>query len=303
MDEHSCVVEDNKYFRDAGKQLFWAIFLIRLLLKPFIEKMVERATLGYCPSKETISRLEGEINDGLETALFVFESVNATPLPYGTAIFMALPAVWPIFGAFYKFKDRHFMRGPKAAYDIYDDKFRRYGFTLMESLYNALSLSSSMSFVLSLLFNVLYNSTHEVPFPYQNQIVWPIISVSALFGASSVLNENAWEAMRFSEVLSNTFFYSFNMAVSSISCIAPESFTDTGFLKTGWIYVVALGILCLGFSVISGYQDTDNPYSNEESDKHKYEVAFDQPGRSGFWRLLQDPDYVSIKTRGFGCAL
>ena len=66
MEEHSCVSEKNHYFKDAGKMLFWAIFVTRLSLYPLLLKFL-RNTMKRFPSEETVSRIEVEGNDGIET--------------------------------------------------------------------------------------------------------------------------------------------------------------------------------------------------------------------------------------------
>jgi len=267
MSEHSCVSEDNHYFRDLGKQLFWMIFLTRLVVLPLIAKLLKKNCQSTSTGKH-VSRIEVESNDGLETGVFVFETLKNAGIPLGLGVVTALPAVWPIFGAFYKFYDPRFSRGPKSTYDQYKGKYKRNTFVFMESVYNALSLSSAMSFVLALLFNVFYNSTHSKSSPSQNYVVWPIIIASGLFGGASVFGKKTWKVMNYAEAFINVFYYSFNMSVSTVNCLDPDSFTDSGFIETGWIYVAILSAACLGLAVVGGFHGAENPYENEDKDGH-----------------------------------
>ncbi len=281
MEEHSCVSEGNHYFKDVAKQLFWAIFISRLLLPLFLKLLKKKINSESWPRKQTVSRLEAEVNDAIETGVFVFETANSTGLPYQLAIIIALPAVWPAFGSIYRFFDCRFVRGPRAAYEHYATRWR-HTFTGFESLYNALSLSSAISFLLSYLLDVLYQSTHKKPFKYRDYVIWPLIFISAGFGGCSVFGKKAWKMMNYSEAFINVFYYSFNMTVSSINCINPDSFTDSGFVESGWIYVTVLTFICFGLAVVGGFHGSENPYIEEDEDKGYEEISeADEKERKG----------------------
>lgn len=203
LEKYSCE-EQHNYLKNVGKMLFLGIFFIRLILLPLLAKKLSQYS-PCCPSENTVRRIETECNDGIETGVFVFESmklVGGAP-PYAAAI-VAAPAVWPILAAIYKFINSRFKRGPRYVYKQFG-RCKQVTFIVLESLYNMLSLASAMSFSVSLLFNVFYNSTHENPYEYQNYVMWPLLGVSAALGVVSTFGKRSWATMCYGEAFINTF--------------------------------------------------------------------------------------------------
>jgi len=268
LDAHSCVKEDNNVFKDAAKQIFFAMFLVRLVALPLIAKLI-KTKCAHPPDKEHVKRLEVEFNDGIETAVFATETIKSFGLPYGFAIGLSVPAVWPVFCALYKFYNVHFERGDRNEYfDFTSPKVLAHVFTLSECLYNALSLSSAVSFVLDLLFNVFYNTTHEEEFPYKDFVTWPLIALFAFLGGASVLSARTLKLMSYSEAFVNTFYYAFNISISTVSCTRPDLFTTSGYKSQGWKYVAALAIASGISAIIGGFHGVEDVYKPEKRESY-----------------------------------
>lgn len=261
--KNSCALTKH-YHSDAAKKLFWGIFATRLIALPLLVHITKKVIPDKLPSHEIAGRLEVEFNDGIETALFVFETMMNFKLPIWFGMIIAIPSFWPIFCSIYKFFNAHFVRGPKENYAIFETSLVRKIFTVFESLYNTLSLASATSFLTTLLFNVLYNSTHKNPFKQEGPVLLGLILFSGSVGAVSVYGKKPYKIMCYSEAFINTLYYSFNIITSSAMCEHESSFTDTGFIQTGWIYVLIFGIACLGLALIGGFHGVENPYVEEE---------------------------------------
>ena len=214
---------------------------------------------------ETINRVEVECNDGAETALFVSETIAKTKAPKLLGLVFTLPAIWPIFCCIYKFYDKQFCRGDKKAYDNFiNSPKKRQRFVMMESLYNALSLGSAASFLISLLFNVFYNATHDDSYAYEEAITWALVGLCALTGVGSVFTPKFYKMMCYSEVFITTFYYSFDVIVSSADCMHPSSFTRDHFNNRGLYIVVVSAIFSLGVSIAGGFHGLEDVYQTEQ---------------------------------------
>lgn len=276
FEEHSCE-ETESLAKDAAKKLFLAAFLVRLILMPILAKLISKIAGDKAPSHETVGRLEVEFNEGLETGVFVFETLEQFKAPMPIGILLALPAIWPIFCAFYKFRDPDFSRGPKRRYKHFTPNAKKYAFIGMEAAYNVLSLASTTSFLVTLLFNILYNSTHPEEYPYEKQILLGLIGLASIVGGASVKGFRSYRVMCYSEAFINTLYYSLNISISTAACINPESFTDEGFKHSGWIYALVFGLVCSGLAVIGGFHGTENVYESHHDHEHGHDEEHNDP--------------------------
>ncbi|MCB1827035.1 MAG: hypothetical protein KDH94_01330 [Coxiellaceae bacterium] len=260
FEEHSCKEVEGDYWKDLAKRLFWCMFLFRLVVWPlaiFLKKKI--IPKEKFPSHLTLERMEVEIIDGIETGVFVFETMQEFEASYVLGFFISAPALWPIFCTFYKFRHPDFVRGPKGYYKHFPFK-KKWTFIVIECLYNTLSLSSAMSFLVSLLFNILYDSTHPKSYSHERAVLIACIAGAGILGASSVRGKRLYKAMTYSEAFVNSLYYSLNIAISSIACIKPSYFTDEGFKHTGWIYTLVFGLVCLGIAFVGGFHGMENCY-------------------------------------------
>jgi hypothetical protein len=268
LEKYSCEAESHHYLKDLAKQIFWLVFLSRLIVIPLLaqraKKQLSEKALSF------VSLYEAEIGDGTETALFVSETVKKTKAPKGIAFIFIVPAIWPIFCCIYKHCEPKLSRGEASAYHVFRyTPSKRKLFIFMEALYNALSLGSATSFLTSLLFNIFYNCVHDDTYVYEDQVTATFVALGAVIGLASVFTEKLYKTMCYAEVFITTLYYSFDIIISSIDCTHPEYFTKEGFEETGWKYVLVCSILSLGVSVIGGFHGLEDLYNikDEEDDE------------------------------------
>jgi len=277
FEENSCE-KTASYGSDAAKILFWTVFITRLILLPISAKILVNIVPSYkLPKRTTVTRIEDQFNDGIETALFVFETAKAANMPTVITYIISIPAIWPIFCSVYKFFQPSFIRGPMKDYAHFKPATKRRFCTSFEALYNLLSLGSATSFLVSLLFNFLYNTTHPKPYSHQQTIFLTLIGISCTVGGFSIAGNKIYRVMNYSEVFINSLYYFLNITISSVACLDPAAFTDQGFVHVGWKYVLVVGLLSLVVAFIGGFHGLENPYV-----EHKHHQKHESPKEAWF---------------------
>lgn len=287
--EHACK-KTRHLGNDAAKKLFLAVFLIRLFALPAVAEIIGKSFPKKSPSEETVGRLEIEFNEGIETGVFVFETLEHFKAPMWLGIMFSVPAVWPVFCAIYKFYNPDFIRGPKRRYKRFKPTIKKYGFIFMEAAYNLLSLASATEFLVSLLFNIFYNSVHPKSYAHEKAVLAGLMGLASIVGVASVKGFRSYKVMAYSEAFINTLYYTLNVSVATAACLNPSSFTDNGFKQSGWIYTLCFGVLSLVLAIIGGLHGLENPYEHHSHAAHSHHEKHGTRYLFGLFPI-EDSDY------------
>tara|TARA_R110000868_G_scaffold380784_4_gene647004 strand:- start:1898 stop:3283 length:1386 start_codon:yes stop_codon:yes gene_type:complete len=285
----TCIRPSGVYQNSLQLTLFLGVYLIFLLIFAPARGVV----LTAIEDNDTRHHTERGIRDAMQ--MFI-NTLNTGALSFTSAsIFSQLSSggslalkvlfgsisTWPITNYIIAIRNKKYKRFGRMGWEGYNDFFRDSKLkaicaTLCESVFQGLSLASTLSLVVFFIINTGYNAWHEEDFAHTELASFATLIISFFIGMLCTVKDGSTKILTKLQNSMNNFYFVATIVELLIGCLHKEDFSVDEYLHKG-VYFTGLAIALGLFAAVFTFKTYINTLELERV--FRYTMATMAPGR------------------------